>query len=417
MPSLWLSGQKLKEQMMKRKFSVARHLPVTNILAFGLSAALLSGCVGAVSDLDFDFRGNAISNTDVSATAPRPEPDAQGLITYPNYQLAVARSGDTVRSVASRIGIDADSLARFNGRTADDPLRPNEILALPRDARVGSGGAGRDITQIASSAIDAAETRSPQSPAVQSGQEPVRHRVTRGETAYSIARLYNVSVRALSDWNGLGPDLEVREGQYLIIPLALETATGNIADGAVPGASTPPPPPSASQALPAPITSETLPAQQSAAAPASSTAPAPRPATPSSAPAPAPAAQPQAAAPAVADAGGALLRPVSGNIIRAFSASNEGVDIASAVGTPVRAAEAGEVAAITQDTDQVPILVLRHADGLLTVYANIRDITVSRGDRVSRGQTIAEVGPGSPSFLHFEVRRGFEAIDPIPFFD
>lgn len=119
----------------------------------------------------------------------------------------------------------------------------------------------------------------------------------------------------------------------------------------------------------------------------------------------------------MADAGGALLRPVSGNIIRAFSASNEGVDIASAVGTPVRAAEAGEVAAITQDTDQVPILVLRHADGLLTVYANIRDITVSRGDRVSRGQTIAEVGPGSPSFLHFEVRRGFEAIDPMPFFD
>ncbi|MBF9038567.1 peptidoglycan DD-metalloendopeptidase family protein [Rhodobacterales bacterium LSUCC0246] len=402
---------------MKRKFSVARHLPVTNILAFGLSAALLSGCVGAVSDLDFDFRGNAISDADVRATAPLPEPDAQGLITYPNYQLAVARSGDTVRSVASRIGIDADSLARFNGRTADDPLRPNEILALPRDARVGSGGAGRDITQIASSAIDAAETLSPQSPAVQSGQEPVRHHVTRGETAYSIARLYNVSVRALSDWNGLGPDLEVREGQYLIIPLALETATGDLADGAVPGASTPPPPPSASQALPAPITSETLPAQQSAPAPASSTVPAPRPATQSSAPAPAPAAQPPVAAPAVADAGGALLRPVSGDIIRSFSASNEGVDINSAVGTPVRAAEAGEVAAITQDTDQVPILVLRHADGLLTVYANIRDITVSRGDRVSRGQTIAEVGPGAPSFLHFEVRRGFEAIDPTPFFE
>ena len=417
MPSLWLSGQKLKEQMMKCKFSVVRHLPVTNILALGLSAALLSGCVGAVSDLDFDFRGNAISDADVTATAPRPGPDAQGLITYPNYQLAVARSGDTVRSVASRIGIDADSLARFNGRTADDPLRPNEILALPRDARVGSGGAGRDITQIASSAIDAAETLSPQSPAAQSGQEPVRHRVTRGETAYSIARLYNVSVRALSDWNGLGPDLEVREGQYLIIPLALETATGNLADGAVPGASTPPPPPSASQALPAPISSETLPAQQSAPSPASSTVPAPRPATQSSAPAPAPAAQQPVAAPAVVDAGGAFLRPVSGDIIRFFSASNEGVDIASAVGTPVRAAEAGEVAAITQDTDQVPILVLRHADGLLTVYANIRDITVSRGDRVGRGQTIAEVGPGSPSFLHFEVRRGFKAIDPTPLFE
>ncbi len=397
---------------MKRKSPLACAAPMSRLMVLGLSATLLAGCVGAVSDLDFDFRGNAISNTDVSATAPRPEPDAQGLITYPNYQLAVARSGDTVRSVATRLGIDAEGLARFNGRSADDALRRDEILALPRDARVSSGTGARDITQIATSAIDAAETRNPQTPVVQSGDEPVRHRVTRGETAYSVARLYNVSVRALADWNGLGPDLEVREGQYLIIPLALETATGNRADGAVPGASTPPAPPSASQALPAPIASETLPAQQSASAQPATTAPAPRPA-PTSAPTSAPTAAPTAAA----DAGGALLRPVQGNILRAFSAGNEGVDIAAAVGTPVRAAESGEVAAITQDTDQVPILVLRHADGLLTVYANIRGITVARGDRVTRGQTIAEVGPGTPSFLHFEVRRGFEAIDPMPFFN
>jgi lipoprotein NlpD len=78
----------------------------------------------------------------------------------------------------------------------------------------------------------------------------------------------------------------------------------------------------------------------------------------------------------------------------------------------VRAAGDGEVAAITQDTDQVPILVIRHDDGLLTVYANIRNISVSRGQSISRGQQVAEVGRGDPSFLHFEVRRGFEAVDP-----
>jgi murein DD-endopeptidase MepM/ murein hydrolase activator NlpD len=48
----------------------------------------------------------------------------------------------------------------------------------------------------------------------------------------------------------------------------------------------------------------------------------------------------------------------------------------------------------------------------LTVYANLRNIRVSRGDQVSRGQTIAEVGSGDPSFLRFEVRRGFEAVNP-----
>ena len=41
----------------------------------------------------------------------------------------------------------------------------------------------------------------------------------RGETAYTIARLYNVSAKSLAEWNGLGPDLAVREGQYLLIPV------------------------------------------------------------------------------------------------------------------------------------------------------------------------------------------------------
>jgi len=57
--------------------------------------------------------------------------------------------------------------------------------------------------------------------------------VARGETAFTIARLYNVSVRALSDWNGLGPDLEVREDQYLLIPVvnAEVSAAGGASGG------------------------------------------------------------------------------------------------------------------------------------------------------------------------------------------
>ena len=94
-----------------------------------------------------------------------------------------------------------------------------------------------------------------------------------------------------------------------------------------------------------------------------------------------------------------------------------GLISAAATGTAVVAAEDGEVAAITRDTEQIPILVIRHSGNLLTVYANIREITVERGDRVSRGQQVAEVGPGDPSFLHFEVRQGFQAVDPQPLID
>ena len=46
------------------------------------------------------------------------------------------------------------------------------------------------------------------------------------------------------------------------------------------------------------------------------------------------------------------------------------------------------------------------------MYTNIDELTVKKGDRVNRGQKIAEVGTGTPSFLHFEVRRGIVSVDP-----
>jgi murein DD-endopeptidase MepM/ murein hydrolase activator NlpD len=362
-------------------------IPAPKLIAIGLCLSALAGCVG--SDLDFDLRPDRISTRGSGEAAPRPEPDANGLITYESYQMVVARRGDTVSDVARRVGIEPDELARFNGRNAGDTLRADEILALPRRVAPGAG-AGTDIAAIASGAIDAAEARqgtgTAAAPALQPGQEPVRHRVGRGETAYSIARLYSVSVRALAEWNGLGPDLAVREGQFLIIPIIIEEASAT--GGTTPGTSVAPLPPSAAAPLPDPIETAPLPPQGTQAA-----APAP-------------------AAPAPAANTARFAYPVQGSIIRPYGSGNEGIDIGAATGTPVRAAADGEVAAITQDTDQIPILVVRHPDGLLTVYANIRNIAVSRGDSVSQGQTIAEVGPGDPSFLHFEVRRGFEAVNP-----
>lgn len=373
------------------------------LIAIGLSIPLLAGCVPA--DFDFDMRPERISTRGAGEAAPRPAPDANGLITYDSYQMVVARRGDTVADVAARIGMQPEELARFNGRNPSDLLRPDEVLALPRRVDPGAPPAtGTDITAIASSAIAAAEARSPvgattaTSLEVQPGQEPVRHRIARGETAYSIARLYNVSVRSLAEWNGLGPDLAVREGQFLIIPIVLdESAADAVVATAAPGASVAPLPPSAATPLPEPIQAAPLP-QQTSAAPVAAPPPAAQ---------PAPAPQPTSTA--------RFSQPVAGDIIRPYGRGNEGIDIAAPSGTAVRAAGDGEVAAITQSTDQIPILVVRHPDGLMTIYANISNIAVARGDRVTQGQKLAEVGAGSPSFLHFEVRRGFEALDPTQF--
>ncbi|MFY0691964.1 MAG: peptidoglycan DD-metalloendopeptidase family protein [Paracoccaceae bacterium] len=370
--------------MRNRRFS--------RILPFVVVGITLAGC----DSLDLDLR-NTVGGFDTSsaaraATAERPAPDDRGLISYPNYDVVVAQRGDTVAAVANRIGLDAAQLASYNGLRPEDQLNNGEVLAIPPSgARMATGTNGQiDVTSIATTAIDSAGQqgmRRAQASTPIEGPEPIRHQVARGETAYTISRLYNVSVRSLADWNGLGPDLAVRPGQYLLIPV---TRTAEIAATAVienPGTgSATPVPPSASKPLPDQITKEPVP------------------------PAPGQSASTTAQ---VADTGAPLLRPVSGKVLRPYKKkSNEGIDIASAAGTTVRAAEAGEVAAITRDTDQVPILVLRHPDNLLTVYANISDIAVNKGDRVQRGQNLAKVAPGDPSFLHFEVRQGFESVDP-----
>ena len=364
----------------------------------------VAGCSDTTA-LDWDLRsGTALDTSDAAlqASGAPPQPDSRGVVSYPGYQVAVARRGDTVASVAARLGLGADELARFNALQPADTLREGEILSLPsRVASAEAAGPGTggiiggavDVTTIATTALDRVGPDSPSTGAKSGGAEPAQHRVQRGETAFSIARTYGVSARALADWNGLGSDLVVREGQYLIIPTASGPAP--IAEPAptVPGEGSPTPePPSASQPLP-----EETP--QKASEPAKDTP-----------------VSPDLGSDRTAASSTQMTMPVSGNIIRGYvKKKNDGIDISAAAGTPVKAAADGTVAAITTDTSGTPIVVIRHADGLLTVYAGVEGVTLAKGAAVKRGQTIAKVRSGDPAFVHFEVRKGVESVDPLPY--
>ena len=378
------------------------------------TAAALAACSAPDGGFDLDLRGGGAGTAGAvgAPVEPRPRADDRGVISYPTYQVAVSRRGDTPADVAARVGVDAAQLARFNGLPPDVVLGSGEILALPGRVPEPSPATGSvvtgpirppgsvDITTLAGAAIDRASPveanpappRTTPSAAV-SGREPVRHRVERGETAFSIARLYGISVRALAEWNGLGSDLTVTEGRFLLIPVVATAQGISPAPESRPGAgSAAPAPPSAVRPLPA--DEERAPASSAEVAEAAPPAPEP--------------------APATAASQARLSAPVPGAVTRAFSAgSNDGVGFAAPPGTAVRAAEAGTVAAITEDTNGVPIVVIRHADGLLTVYAGIDELSVSRGDAVTRGQPFAEVRDGGA--LHFEVRDGFEAVDPADY--
>jgi len=109
-----------------------------------------------------------------------------------------------------------------------------------------------------------------------------------------------------------------------------------------------------------------------------------------------------------------LAMPVSGKVIRGYAkGKNEGVDIGASAGAPVVAAAAGTVAAITKNTDGVPIVVIRHEGNLLTVYGGIDALAVEKGTPVTRGQPIAKIRNAATPFLHFEVRQGFDSVDPM----
>lgn len=384
-------------------------LPNPKIWLAGSALLALTACD---EPFDFDLRsyGNGFDTSDaVRNITSRPLADNRGVISYPGYQVAVAQRGDTVTDVANRLGIDAGGLARYNAIAPDVSLRRGEIIALPSRVAEPSPATGAattgpiqppsqvDVTELASSAIDRADTQTVNAANLpQTGREPIRHQVERGETAYSVARLYSVPVRNLAEWNSLGADLNVREGQFLLIPVAAETPIAGATDPTAPGVGTSTPtPPSAATALPDEAPEITAPRAT------------PAPATPSpnlSETQTAPTRQAQ------------MVQPASGNIIRAYSKGrNEGIDIGASAGSNVRAADAGTVAAVTKDTNGVTIVVIKHAGDLLTVYTNVEDLTVERGSSVSRGQTIGKVRAGDPSFVHFEVRRGLESVDPQPF--
>jgi len=399
---------------------------VTPLVALTLVAALgLSACSNA--DLDWDLRrSNSFSTAEAArqSAARRPQPDARGVISYPGYQVAVAQRGERVRDVAARLGIDAAALAHHNAIDAEATMRGGELLVLPSRVAATAGalpsaGSG----PIAVTPLDPTGQSAMAQPDIARGPEPIRHQVRRGETAFTIARLYNVSARSLAEWNSLPSDMSVREGQYLIVPMPqsisdaaaqpVPVARPIVGATLSPPASVPTSPPPLTQPMTAPGQGSPTPTPPSAAQPLPSSSPAP--AGQGAAPG-APAQPPVADMAAQRTEGPRLAMPVDGRIIRAYARGrNDGIGIGAPAGTAVRAAAAGTVAAITRDTDQVPILVVRHENNLLTVYANIDDIRVERGARITRGQTIATVRQGDPSFLHFEVREGFESVDPMPY--
>ncbi len=125
---------------------------------------------------------------------------------------------------------------------------------------------------------------------------------------------------------------------------------------------------------------------------------------------------------AKANLGISLIRPVSGIITSRFGAasairrsSHTGLDIATAAGTPVKAAASGTVTFSGYKGSYGNMLVITHSNGVQTYYGHCSKLYVSAGTEISQGQIIAAVGSTGNStgpHLHFEVRVKGIAYNP-----
>ncbi len=113
--------------------------------------------------------------------------------------------------------------------------------------------------------------------------------------------------------------------------------------------------------------------------------------------------------------------PVSGKIISNFGTlgkgrKNDGINISAAKGTTVKAGDGGTVAYAGNGLKGFGNLILiKHNDGYITAYAHTDQMFVKKGQKVSRGQKIATVGQTggvTTPQLHFEVRAGKKAVNP-----
>ncbi|HUU24502.1 MAG TPA: M23 family metallopeptidase [Methyloceanibacter sp.] len=322
------------------------------------------------------------SQQTIKAPAPPPMSQASG----PRIKV---QSGDTLSSLSQRYGVPIDTIQTANN-LPDARLRVGQTLIIP-GAKVAAAP-----KPAASAPRVAAATLTPRA-----GE--TAYTVQAGDTPHSIAEKLGTSEKAILVRNDVRADA-LQIGQKLIISAGGAAASVAQAD----------PKPGVRKVktttIRAPGADETT---QSTA---------------KTLPAPAPTQQKVASTTQLPNpdpmAGGSFRWPVKGRVISGFGTKpdgghNDGVNISVPQGTPVKAAENGVVAYAGSELKGYGNLVLvRHANNWVSAYANNEQLLVKRGDKVSRGQTIAKAGTtGSVSQpqVHFELRKGSRPVDPTKY--
>jgi lipoprotein NlpD len=258
------------------------------------------------------------------------------------------------------------------------------------------------------------------------GDGPPSYVVRPDDTLYSIAWRHDLDYRDLARWNNIGADFRISVGQVLVLgPGRVPSSERGTSERASPRAApqpAPPPPamppgPAGSRAQDMPQVGKPRPLPElPAAAGANANANAGAGANPNARAPSLPAAPPQAVP---RSANGALKWVWPTDRVGAPRAvPGGGILLSGRLGQDVRAASGGRVVYTGSGLRGYGnLVIIKHADSLLSAYAHNREMLVHDGQEVATGQVIAHMGEGNHQspVLYFEIRQNGRPVDPLPF--
>lgn len=354
-----------------------------------------------VASMEFLPPANVGASWSGGNTLP-PAPASNGFMQPSGVTSPIGASASTVQTQALPALSSSSSMGNTQAMPAQQNLAP--LPAAPAAVAMGTPASNAALPVNSSVPVQSA-----------ANTNAYMHTIAGGESLYTIARKYDVTTQAIVHANGLSSPDKIIVGQKIIIPGRSDLLSAKPVQVASADST------AAAPTLPAarPTNLATGNVLQQAAAPTAKTTPAAT--TPAGAQVTQVATVPTTPAPAAepVSSGEKFRWPVSGRVITDFAASRgTGINIDVPEGSTVKAAENGTVIYVGSGVEGYGNLVLvRHPNGYVSAYAHLKDMSVSKGAVVSRGDalgTVGQTGSVSKPQLHFELRKGATPVDPVP---
>ena len=260
--------------------------------------------------------------------------------------------------------------------------------------------------------------------------KPGFYTVKKGDTLSRISQKFNQRLSDLVDWNKLSDPNTIKAGQVLRIEpeegVSVAPADLNAGIEVKPlNANSAPVPAQPPVNKKGPLGNKTVYSEQamsdlqrgeSASSAASTSSSTPSNAVPNTASTSAPSNAPTSAAsnsPTTASPT-KFIWPTNGSVIKNFEANKKGIDISGQAGQSVVAVGDGTVLYANNMRGYGNLVIIDHADGIVSAYAHNKSLIVKEGQSVTKGQQIAEMGNTDSDNvkLHFEMRQLGKPVDP-----